>query len=213
MTAEKVELITEQVNIFDQESFAAEVEKTVGEAAKADKIASRTAKHISEKMEEDPAFYRKFSQMLSQAIADYEARRISETQYLQRVKDIMNGILNHTDSDLPESLKHEPVAAAFFGLTLEFLAEKMSDRNVSKLVSEQASLAINDMVKRAVFGNSTKPIVDWQTKDNITKKLILDIGDYLIDEVRGKYDLDLSFSEMDELAMKILAVAERRYKS
>jgi len=69
------------------------------------------------------------------------------------------------------------------------------------------------MVKRAVFGNSTKPIVDWQTKDNITKKLILDIGDYLIDEVRGKYDLDLSFSEMDELAMKSLAVAERRYKS
>lgn len=213
VTAEKVELITEQVNIFDQESFAAEVEKTVGEAAKADKIASRTAKHISEKMDEDPAFYKKFSQMLSQAIADYEARRISETQYLQRVKDIMNGVLNHTDSDLPESLKQQPVAAAFFGLTLEFLGEKMRDPIVAKLVSEEASLAIDDMVKSAVFGNSAKPIVDWETKDNITKKLILDIGDFLIDEVRGKYDLDISFSEMDELAMKILAVAERRYKS
>lgn len=69
------------------------------------------------------------------------------------------------------------------------------------------------MVKSAVFGNSAKPIVDWETKDNITKKLILYIGDFLIDEVRGKYDLDISFSEMDELAMKILAVAERRYKS
>lgn len=213
VTAEKVEPITELVNIFDQENFAAEVEKTVGEAAKADKIASRTAKHISEKMEDDPAFYKKFSQMLSQAIADYEARRISETQYLQKVKDIMDGVLNHTDSDLPDSLKQEPVAAAFFGLTLEFLKEKMNDAKVAKLISEQASLTIDEMVKSSVFGNGTKPIVDWEIKNNITKKLIIDIGDYLIDEVREKYDLDLSFSEMDELAVKILGVAEKRYKS
>lgn len=213
VTAEKVEPITELVNIFDQESFAKEVEKTVGEAAKADKIASRTAKHIAEKMEEDPAFYKKFSQMLSQAIADYEARRISEIQYLQRVKDVMNGVLNHTDSDLPESLRQEPVAAAFYGLTLEFVKEKMNDKKVSGLISEQASLAIDQLVKTAVFGTSQKPIVDWENKDMITGKLIIEIGDYLIDEVRDKYQLDLAFSELDELAVKILEVAKRRYKS
>ena len=50
------EVITELVNIFEKDKFQEEVEKTIGKAAKADKIASRTAKHISEKMEEDPAF-------------------------------------------------------------------------------------------------------------------------------------------------------------
>ena len=35
--------------------FQQELENTVGKAAQADKIASRTAKHISEKMNEDPA--------------------------------------------------------------------------------------------------------------------------------------------------------------
>ena len=35
-------------------------------------------KHISEKMEEDPAFYKKFSQMLKETIADYEGKRINE---------------------------------------------------------------------------------------------------------------------------------------
>jgi type I restriction enzyme R subunit len=64
ITTEKIETITELVNIFDKDKFQQEVENTTGKAAKADKIASRTAKHITEKMDEDPAFYKKFSQML-----------------------------------------------------------------------------------------------------------------------------------------------------
>ena len=45
--------------------------------------------------------------MLKEAIADYEAQRINEAQYLNKVKDIMNAVLSHTDSDIPESLtKH-----------------------------------------------------------------------------------------------------------
>ena len=55
--------------------------------------------------------------------------------------------------------------------------------------------------------------MDWENKDAITGKLIIEIGDYLIDEVRDKYQLELSFSELDELAVKILEVAKRRYKS
>ena len=48
----------------------------MGEAAKADKIASRTAKHISEKMDEDPAFYKKFSDLLKETIKAHEEGRI-----------------------------------------------------------------------------------------------------------------------------------------
>jgi type I restriction enzyme R subunit len=125
----------------------------------------------------------------------------------------MNGVLNHTDTDLPDSLREKPVAAAFFGLTSEFLNEKISDQKVGKLISEQASHSIDQMVKTAVFGSGPKAIVDWENKDAITGKLIIEIGDYLIDEVRDKYQLELSFSELDELAVKILEVAKRRYKS
>jgi len=55
--ADEIIQMNELVNIFDKEAFEAEVEKTTGEIAKADKIASRTEKHITEKMDEDPAFY------------------------------------------------------------------------------------------------------------------------------------------------------------
>lgn len=211
ITTEKIETITELVNIFDKEKFQQEVENTIGKAAKADKIASRTSKHISEKMEEDPAFYKKFSQMLKEAIADYEAKRINEAQYLNRVQDIMNNVLSHTDTDIPVILNERDVAKAFYGLTVETMHEKLQDDIVRRELSVQAAIHIDDLVRDAVLDNG-KAIVDWQHKSNITGKLQIDIGDYLIDEVRDKYGINLSFGEMDEIAEKCIEVAKLRYK-
>ena len=211
ITTEKVETITELVNIFDKEKFQQEVENTSGKAAKADKIASRTAKHISEKMDEDPAFYKKFSQMLKETIADYEAKRIGEIQYLNKVQEIMNNVLTHTDSDIPEVLKDKDIAKAYYGLTVESLNEKIQDNIIRKEISTLIALKIDDLIKRSVLDNN-QPIIDWQYKTNITGKLLIDIGDFLIDAVRDKYDLNLSFSEMDEIANKCIEVAKLRYK-
>ena len=211
ITTEKIETITELVNIFDKDKFQQEVENTIGKAAKADKIASRTAKHITEKMDEDPAFYKKFSQMLKETIADYEAKRISEAQYLSRVQDIMKNVLAHNDNDIPEQLKDRDVAKAFYGLTAEVLTEKIQDNVIRKEVSIQTALQIDDLIQDAVLDNG-KPIIDWQYKTNITGKLLIDIGDYLIDEVRDKYYVDLSFKEMDKIADDCIEVAKLRYK-
>ncbi|MFN3755548.1 MAG: type I restriction endonuclease subunit R [Flavobacterium sp.] len=211
ITTEKIETITELVNIFDKDKFQQEVENTTGKAAKADKIASRTAKHITEKMDEDPAFYKKFSQMLRETIADYEAKRISEAQYLSRVQDIMNNVLAHTDNDIPEQLRDKDVAKAFYGLTVEALSEKIQDNVVRKEISTQTALQIDDLIQQSVLDNG-KPIIDWQYKTNITGKLLIEIGDYLIDEVRDKYNVDLSFKEMDKIADDCIEVAKIRYK-
>jgi len=211
ITTEKIETITELVNIFDKDKFQQEVENTTGKVAKADKIASRTAKHITEKMDEDPAFYKKFSQMLRETIADYEAKRISEAQYLSRVQDIMNNVLAHTDNDIPEQLKDRDVAKAFYGLTVEALSEKIQDNIVRKEVATQTALQIDDLIQNSVLDNG-KPIIDWQYKTNITGKLLIEIGDYLIDEVRDKYNVDLSFKDMDKIAEDCIEVAKIRYK-
>lgn len=211
ITTEKIETITELVNIFDKEKFQQEVENTTGKAAKADKIASRTAKHISEKMDEDPAFYKKFSQLLRETIADYEAKRISEAQFLSRVQDIMNSVLAHTDNDIPEQLNHSDVAKAFYGLTIEALSEKITDSKTLKEVSVESALKMDAIIQDTVLDNG-KPIVDWQYKTNITGKLLIEIGDYLIDEVRDKYNVDLSFQDMDKIAEDCIEVAKLRYR-
>lgn len=212
ITTEEVKTITELVNIFDKEKFQEEVENTTGKAAKADKIASRTAKHISEKMDEDPAFYKKFSQMLKEAIADYEAKRISEAQYLSKVQEIMNNVLTHTDIDLPEVLINKEVAKAFYGLVKEAFEDKIQDDVVQKELSTYTALEIDEIIANAIM-DSENPVIDWQYKTNITGKLFIDIGDFLIDEIRDKYNISLTFEEIDDIVNKCFEVAKIRYKS
>lgn len=202
---EGVETITELVNIFDKEKFQQEVENTTGKAAKADRIASRTKKHITEKMEEDPAFYKKFSEMLKDAIADYEAKRINEAQYLNKVKDIMDSVLSHTDSDIPISLQNADVAKAFYGITNEELQNKINDIETRKQISANTALAIDEIIQKLVK-------VNWQNEVDVPKKMVHQIGDYLIDEVRDKYSLQITFEEIDKVAESCVNVAKIRYK-
>ncbi len=208
---DEVKPITQIVNIFDKEKFQHEIEKTIGEAAKADKIASRTAKHINEKMDEDPAFYKKFSEMLKDAIKAYEEHRISETEFLGKTKEIMETVLSHTDHDIPSELQARDAAKAFFGLSLELLNSKFQDTEVRKQVSVQLALAIDDVIQRSVLDDG-KPIIDWQDKSNITGKIQIEAGDYLIDNVRDKYHIELSFDEIDSLTERCIDVAKLLYK-
>ena len=165
----------------------------------------------TEKMEEDPAFYKKFSQMLKETIADYEAKRINEAQYLSKVQDIMNNVLTRTDHDIPDQLRDRDITKSFYGITVEALKNKIQDNIVLRQVSAQTALQIDELIQKSVIDNG-KLIIDWQFKTNITGKLLIEIGDYLIDEVRDKYNVDLSFKEMDKIAEDSIDVAKIRYK-
>jgi type I restriction enzyme, R subunit len=197
--------ITNLVNIFDKEQFQREVVNTVGEAAKADKIASRTSKHITEKMDEDPAFYKRFSEMLKETIKAYEEHRINEAQYLNQTTNIMDAVLSHRDDDIPESLREKDIARAFYGIAKESLAEKFSDAVLTKVIATDVAIASDGIIRRLV-------VVDWPTKVDIPKRMIHQIGDYLIDEVRDKYNQPMTFEEIDNIAERIVDVAKIRYK-
>ncbi len=203
--------LTELVNIFDREKFKEEVEKVVGTAAKADMIASRTAKHITEKMEEDPAFYKKFSQLLKETIRAYEERRISEVEYLNRVQDISEAVVNHTDAEIPEAFDRREIARAFYGITYELIHQKLNDEARAKEIATKAGLGIDDIIRETVLDNG-KPKVDWQFRSDLIGKLQIDIGDFLIDEIRDKFDLNLSYDEIDDLSEKIIEIAKLRYQ-
>lgn len=201
-----VEVITNLVNIFDKEAFQQELEETSGMRAKADKIASRTAKHISEKIQEDPAFYKKFSEMLKDAIREFEAKRIAEAEYFNRVKEIMDAVLSRTDSDMPESLSTRDVAKAFYGILKEDLKELVkNNRGISDEAVAEAAIAIDGIIASMLK-------VNWQNEVDIPKKMVLLIGDYLIDEIRDKYELDLGFELIDKIAAACVEVAKIRYR-
>ncbi|QSS97813.1 type I restriction endonuclease subunit R [Psychroflexus sp. ALD_RP9] len=202
--ADEIIQMNELVNIFDKEAFEAEVEKTTGEVAKADKIASRTEKHITEKMDEDPAFYKRFSQLIKETIDDYLQKRINDKEYLERMKTYMQKVLSHEDSELPEKLKSKPVAAAFYGVAKEEFKELINDEVTLTSISEDLALQSDEIILQLKK-------VDWEKSVDIPKKMVFQIGDYIIDEVRDKYDLKLGFEQIDSIAERIVEIAKRRY--
>ncbi|WP_321478448.1 HsdR family type I site-specific deoxyribonuclease [uncultured Bacteroides sp.] len=204
----EVKTITELVNVFDKEKFEAEVEKITGKAAKADTIASRTTKYINEKMETDPAFYKKFSEMLKETIADYEQGRIDEAEYLKRVMKHKEEVLAHTDNEIPQKLIDNNVGKAFFGLSLEVYKSIQLEANKTvdwKQVALETSLAFDTIIKPRV-------IIDWQTNLTLIGQIKIELEDFLIDEVKRKYDLQLTFEDMDTIIDKCVDVAKLWYK-
>lgn len=193
--------LTELVNIFDETAFQNEIEKTEGTAAKADKIASRTAKHINEKMDEDPVFYKKFSQLIRQAIDDFYAERISELEFLERVKDYNEKVLNKTDTSIPEKIRGNQTLSAYFGIVNEFFeAEEVNTyQHQDELV--EASIKINEII-------NDKKGVNWSTNQDILNKMKLEIGDYIYDEIGVKMGLRLNFTAIDEMAERMIDVAK-----
>ncbi|MBA3647458.1 MAG: type I restriction endonuclease subunit R [Chitinophagales bacterium] len=210
ITSDQVIKLTELVNIFDKENFQKEVEKVVGAAAKADTIATRTQKTINVKWEEDPAFYKKFSDMLKEAIRAYEEKRISEAEYLARTQKIQDAIINHTNEDIPPSLRNHEVAQAFFGITMEIIKEKISDEVTSKEIAADAGLEIDEAIHEKIFDNG-QPMVDWQNKSNVIGQMNIAIGDVLY-EIRSKYNFELTNEHIDAIAERVIEIAKIRYR-
>ena len=203
-----VRSVTELVNIFDTEAFEQEVEKIVGTAAKADTIASRTSKFITENMDTDPVFYKKFSQLLKETIEAYEQGRIDELEYLKRVIKYKDDILAHTDNELPDELQNNNAAKAYYGLALETYKKAFGNAQVNlKQLALDTALAFDRIMnKTLIIDNSV--LVDWQQKSDIIGRMKIELEDYLIDEVKRKYSLDFSFDDMDSIIDGCVDVAK-----
>ena len=184
ITSDEVKTVVESINIFEKEKFQNEINKVIGEAARADTIASRTAKYIQEKMEEDSTFYKKFSEILKETIKEYELHRISESEYLNRVQSIMDSVLAHKDDTFPEEVCKNDVTKALYGIIREFMVTK----NLSIENTLKASIFVS-LQADEIFKNSK--IVDWRNNPDIIKKMKIQIFDMMYDELKIKYSLDI----------------------
>lgn len=193
--SDAVKVITNLVNIFDKEDFQKEVDNIVGTTAKADTIASRTAKYIKENMDSDPAFYKKFSQLIKETIEAYEQGRLSDNEYLERMMQYKENVLNHTDSELPVEFEHNNTAKAFYGIALENYKRLFPEMPFKEMAFATAK-AFDEIIRKNVVVDDSI-MVDWQSKSDIIGRMKIELEDELIDNVKRKYALDFSFDDMD----------------
>ncbi|OYV01204.1 MAG: hypothetical protein CFE26_23155, partial [Verrucomicrobiales bacterium VVV1] len=158
--ADEVIQVVEPVNIFEREAFQAEVDKARGDRAKADTIANRTKKTITEKMDEDPFFYRKFSMLLQQVIDDYKAQRINDAEYLKKTTEILNQVRDGKTKEGPDMLKDRDFSRALFGALKEELARESNSSVVREDPVPYGSPEANAAHRERVMAEEACEMVD-----------------------------------------------------
>lgn len=201
-TSEKVEQIIEPVNIFDQEKFCEEMDKLKSDSAKADTIAHRTIKYLTDHMQEDPAYYKKLSVLLQEAIKAFREGRIQEADYFMTSKKMMNLVINRTGDDIPEAVKYNETAVAYYGIVRETMAKYGKEQDAPVDVAGKISLVIDEIIKRL-------RIVNWGTNTDIQNQMRNKIED-MIFEVMREYDITLTFDEIDAIMDQCIDVAKVR---
>ncbi|WP_325063342.1 type I restriction endonuclease subunit R [Halovulum marinum] len=205
VVAMPAETIIEVVNINDPDALKAVVEETgVSEASRADRIASATRRAITEKMDEDPTFYKQFSELLEETIRAYREKRLSEREYLNSVVDLANKVARKDRGrDVPESIRGDEDAQAFFGV-LEGQLKIKDDEPVAGDEAASIALEIIDIIKSHL-------IVDIWSNEVAQNKLRNAIDDYFFDVLRDERGVDLPVEVLDDVELKIMDLARARF--
>lgn len=204
VTAHEVRVLTPAVDILDKAALAASVEAAGGTpAAKADVIAAAMKRTLTERMDEDPALYRRFADMIEQVILDFRQGRLDQLDYLHKVEGIRRDFARKRDDALPEGLRSAPDAAAFFREAAVALAEAGVSEAQARDVAANFAVAAEQVVTR-------HRKVDWTEDADAQRAMQNDLDDYLFDHVRGDLGLSLPTAVMDDLIVRVLRVARAR---
>ena len=123
--------ITSPIDILNKDDFEKELEELGSLRSKADAIASRMTRSISEKRDENPAYYDSFSKRIRDALALYREKVISEAEYLAKMRTIMGDYhAGRSTVSYPERIKNNVHAQAFFGV-LTALFDEVEDERIT----------------------------------------------------------------------------------
>lgn len=199
------ETIIEVVNINDPKALQAVVEEAgVTDASKADRIASATRRTLTERMDEDPSFYAKFSALLEETIRDYRARRLSERDYLNSVMDLAQKVASKDRGRrVPEALRGNDDGQAFFGV----LESKLVRRDGTALDETDTAEVALDLIGIV----RAHHIVDIWSNEVAQNQLRNAIDDHFFDVLRDQKDVALDVETLDTLELDLMKLARARF--
>ncbi|WP_411680219.1 type I restriction endonuclease subunit R [Clostridium thailandense] len=204
IAAECMMHITNPVDILDEKAFQDEVKRMNSPRSKADTIRTRLGKSISEKWDENPAYYQKFSERIEKVLEEYKNKRISEVEYLNNMEDIMNKYRQKKDETIyPEPIRNNENAQAFYGVVNEVVKEEGTRYNIAEEDLGTVALEIDNVIKE----NSK---VDWHDNLDVHNKIAQEIDDVLYDYT-SKTGVEISFDDIDKIIEKVKNVALKRY--
>ena len=204
--ANEVIQLNQPVDIFNEQSFddakqGQGIHSGKATAARADTIAHATKKVINEKMDEDPAFYEPFSDLIQQAIDDFRAGRITDLDYLNKVSDIREKVRSGQHDDVPDSISDNDEACAYYGMTRSYFSSQGLE------VKEEAAA---DMAESFQQSFEKEHVVGFWNNTDAVNKVKDRMDDFFYDELKKKHGIALESEQMDEIIDKTMQIANNR---
>ncbi|MCR4643840.1 MAG: type I restriction endonuclease subunit R [Oscillospiraceae bacterium] len=198
-----LKIVTAPVDILDSDGLEEQLKELGTARAKADAIRSRMTKSISEKYDENPAYYDAFSKKIKEALELYRNQVISEAEYLEKMTKIMEEYRSgKTELTYPERIKNNVHAQAFYGVVTAILDEVLSVSDNRNIIADLCA-DITDSIKEYSK-------VDWTSNIDIHKKINHALDDLLYD-YSDQNGWNLSFEIMDKIIDNVKTIALRRF--
>ena len=202
VVAKEMMRITEPVDITDAEKFDSELEKMGTDRGKADAIRTRLAKTISEKSKEDPAYYKKFSTRIEETIEAYRNRRITDSEYLQKMQDIKEDFRKGNSGIVYPSNITTENSRAFYGVIYDKLIPRMKE---NANIEEIGEIALT--IQREIESKIKR---DWHYNTDIHNEIAQAIDDTIFMYATRK-NINLDLEELDKLIEEIINIALMKY--
>ena len=196
----KLQYLTAPIDIQNQEEMDKALDELGSSRAKAEAIRNLLTRSISEKREENPAYYDNFSQRIQETLNLFRDKVISESEYLKRMREVMKDFLGgKSELEYPQIIRANAHAQAFYGVLLGILGEcKLTDEQVAEM-----SLQITEIIE-------TCSKVDWTHNKSVHDEIAQQIDDlfYMYEKERG---VELSLDVVDKIIENVKTVALRRF--
>ena len=160
---------------------------------------------INENMDEDPAFYEKFSVLIQQVIDDFRQKRISDIEYLSTVKETVRRLTAHEHDDIPADIQHNDNAIACYGVIHPVFTGLGLPADQVREVSSACALAFDEL-----FDKNAK--VNFWSDQNSINDVKNAMDDYFYDVIKKEKGIAIPSPDMDVIINKVFAVQKKRRK-
>ena len=109
-------------------------------------------------------------------------------------------------NNVPDELNGNDTGIAIYNLVKEIFKEELVFKTE---IAIEIAVEIDAIIRSIVYEDEIL-IIDWQNKTDIEGKIKIAIDDYIFD-LKAKYDLDISFKQIDDLVEQGLNIAKIKF--
>ena len=201
VTAKGVEILSKPINLSDIMEFNRFIEDAqngLSNRSKAEAIAAQTQKTIHERWEQDPIFYKKFSDQVKALIETLKtAKKEDLNALLEETKQLQTEVENYEDNDIPASIREIKALHPFYRLARQDLNEKASQEQILQIVQH-----IGAVIQK-------EKIVDWKTSIEVKRAVRDQLEDFLFDVVKKEMGIPLSIEFIENFINNIWNLATK----